>query len=225
MSQYLEGQTHQLAEALQEHGFTAANVTALGQNSNGVLDQIKLILLGLATVIQACLKLALDKVFNPSEFIGSDWKIWKGPADGDGLEGDKDCVPEPDVVDFEQIVMETHLQGKETSVHGEEKMRRARASQNKQLAGKAFLALWNNWLACKNAGKPEDSILERLRKSGKIGNVIYFFGLALRSPVGSRLVLCLYFYGEGWNWSCHWLDGHWGAGSPSVALASVKAQS
>jgi len=221
MSQYLEGQTHQLLDALQEHGFTPADVTALGQNANGVLDLLKLVLLGIASIVRACLKFALDKVFNPSEFIGSDWKVWRGPTDGDGFSGDEDCVPEPDVVDFEQVVLETHLQGKETSVHGEEKMRRARAGKNQQLAGKAFLALWNNWLACKKAGKPEDSILERLRRSGKIGTVIYFFGLVLRGPHGYRYVLSLYFDGREWRWHCHWLDRDWDADDPSVSLASV----
>jgi len=129
MSQYLEGQTHQLSEALQEAGFTKDDVTALGQNRDGILSQLKQVLLGLATIVRACFKLALDKAFNPSEFIGENWKVWKGPADGNGLEGDEDCVKELDVVDLEQIVMETHLQGDETSVYGEEKMRRGPCRQ------------------------------------------------------------------------------------------------
>ena len=221
MSHYSEGQTHQLAEALQEHGFTPADVTALGQNSNGLLDQLKQVLLGVAVVVRACFKLALDKVFSPSEFIGSGWSTWKGPADGNGLGGDEDYVPEPDVVDFEQVVLETHLEGKETSIHGEEKMKRVRKSKNRQLGDKAFLALWNDWLAKKAEGKPEDSILERLRRSGKIGTVIYFFGRTLRGPLGGRGVLCLCFRGGGWGWDCYWLGDRWNAGRPSVALASV----
>lgn len=165
------------------------------------------------------LKLALDKTFNP-EFIGRNWAVWRGPANGNGLEGEEYLPePEPGIVDFEQVVLETHLL-KKGSIQGEEKMRRARRSKNKQLGGSAFLALWNNWQECKRAGKPEDSILERLRKSGKIGKVIYFFGLVLRDPDGSRSVLGLFFGGREWDWYFSWLDDHWDVGNPSVSLAT-----
>jgi hypothetical protein len=223
MSHYSEGQTHLLVDALEAKEFTPGQLTTLGQNVDGVLDQLKLVLLGLASVVRFCLKLALDKALNPSEFIGNNWMVWKGPVDGNGESGDEDYVPEPNIVDFEQIVLETHLQeGDNGSLHGEEKMRRARASKNRQLGDKAVLALWNDWLACKKAGKPEDSILERLRRSGKIGTVIYFFGRTLRNPIGSRYVLFLSFYGRDWHWHYGWLGGHWGSGGPSVALASVE---
>lgn len=223
MSSFSEGQTHQLMEALQEKGFTAGQVTELGQNSNGLLDQVKLVLMGLATVVRSYFKLALDKTFNPSEFIGKDWSVWKGPADGKGLEGDDDSVVESGTVDFEQVALETHLQGIETSLNGEEKMRRARSDKNKaQLGGKAFLALWNDYQTRKAEGKPEESILEKLRKSGKIGNVVYFFGLTLRSPNGYRNVLYLCFDGPEWYWDCYWLVSDWNSGNPSASLASVK---
>lgn len=141
------------------------------------------------------------------------------------MTGDEDYVPEPDIVDFEQIVLETHLQGEETSIQGEEKMKRARASKNRQLGGKAFLALWNNWLSCKSAGKPKDSILEHLRRSGKIGTVVYFFGRTLRNPDGDRCVLFLCFSSGEWDWCYYWLGYYWNDGDPSVALASVLNQS
>lgn len=180
---------------------------------------------GLASIVRHSFKLALDKVFNPTEFIGDGWSIWLGPADGDGLEGDEDYLLEPDVVDFEQLVLETHLKGEETSILGEEKMKRARASKNRQLGGKTFLALWLNWQECKAAGKPEDSILECLCRGGKIGKVIYFFGLTLRDPLGNRRVLCLCLFGGAWRWGYNWLGNQWDAGIPSVSLASVEAQS
>lgn len=224
MSSYSEGQTHQLCNALEAKGFTPGQVTALGQNFGGVLDELKLVILGLATIVRASFKLALDKVLNPAEFIGSGWRTWRGSADSTGLDENEpeDYIAEPDVVDFEQIILETHLQEKETIINGEEKMRRARASKNQQLGGKACLALWNDWLACKAAGKPEDSVLERLRRAGKIGNRIYFFGQTLRRPCGVRSVLYLYFNGGEWRCSYRWLDCGWCAGSPSVSLASVN---
>jgi hypothetical protein len=82
--------------------------------------------------------------------------------------------------------------------------------------------LWKDWQKCKADGKPEESILEKLRRAKKIGNVIYFFGLTLRDPDGRRYVLYLYFNGVGWYWRCSWLDFRWYSGSPSVALVSVN---
>jgi len=222
MASYAEGQIHQLAESLEKNDFTAANITALGQNSNGVLADLRLVLMGMAVIVRASFKLALDKDFDPAKFIGKNWAFWRGSTCGEGMEGDEDHVQETGIVDFEQILLETHLQKGESSISGEEKMKRARAGENKQLGAKSFLALWNDWKERKAEGKPEESVLERLRKSGKIENVVYFFGSTLRSPDGNRRVLCLCFRGGGWGWGCSWLGRHWRADDPSVALASVN---
>ena len=213
---------NQLADAFEGENYSDEDVTKL----RGILLKLKMVFAGVATIVLVCFKLSLDKAMNPSEFIGGDWKFWRGPADGDGLNGDEDYVLEPDVVDFEQVVLETHLKDKETSIRGEEKMKRARASKNRQPGDKAFLALWNDWLAKKAEGKLEDSILERLHRSGKIGNVIYFFGRTLRNPDGYRCVLYLYRLDNGrWYWYYCWLGRHWSADVPSVSLASVETQS
>jgi hypothetical protein len=217
---YSVGQMNQLGDGLELADFSVDEVTKL--RNPVVLQQVKLYLVGLATIVRVCFKFALDKALNPVKFIGSDWKFWRGPVGGDGLEGDEDYVPEPEIVDFEQIVLETHLEGKETVLLGEEKMRRARASKNRQLGDKAFLVLWNDWQACKAAGKPKDSILERLRRSGKIGTVVCFFGRVLRNPLGRRLVLYLCFVGSDWDWNYDWLDLGFNSGDPSASLASVE---
>lgn len=136
---------NQLADAFDEAGITPDMVTKLRHPS--LLAQVKQLILGTISVVQVCLKLALDKAFNPAELFGKGWTIWRGPADGSNPEGEECCVPEPDVVDFEQIVTETHLQDSDNgSVHGEEKMRRARVGKNRQLGGKSLAALWSNWL-------------------------------------------------------------------------------
>lgn len=98
-------------------------------------------------------------------------------------------------------------------VHGEEKLRRAIASGNIQLGGKAFLSLWEDYKA-----NGENSVLEKLRRKGVTR--IYFFGLCLRSPNGDRVVLCLYVDGSEWSWYYDWLDDHWDASNPSASLAS-----
>lgn len=37
-------------------------------------------------------KMIIDraKPFNSAEFIGSDWNVWRGPKDGNGLEGEEE---------------------------------------------------------------------------------------------------------------------------------------
>lgn len=77
---------HQLIDGLENEGFTPELVTKL--RTSEVLAQIKLVLMGLATIVRGHFKLACDNVFNPIEFFGNGWTVWKGPADGNGLEVD-----------------------------------------------------------------------------------------------------------------------------------------
>lgn len=215
MSSYSEGQTHQLANALETAGYTAGEVTAFGQDKE-LLAQVRQVLRGLAKIVGEYFKLACDKSFSPAKFIGRGWTVWKGPANGNGLEGDEDRdVREDDlpIIDWDQVVMETHLQEKETLVHGEEKLKRVIVSGNIQLGGKAFLSLWEDYQANR-----ENSVLEKLRRKGVTR--IYFFGLRLRSPRGSRGVLYLYFSGSEWGWDYFWLNNLWSAHHPSASLAS-----
>ena len=216
MSSYSEGQIHQLADAFEAEAFTSAELTTLGQNRDEVLTSLRLVMRGLAKIVRECFKLACDKPFSPAEFIGQDWTVWKGPADGNGFQGEEDRDAREDnlpVIDWEKVLLETHLQGEETLVHGEEKHKRAIASGNIQLGGKAFLSLWEDYQANR-----ENSVLEKLRRKGVTR--IYFFGLRLRDPFGDRCVLCLYVGGSEWFWSYHWLNSQWDARFPSASLAS-----
>ena len=217
MSSYKEGQTHQLADALEVEGFTPEELTTLGQNQDEVLTNLKLVLRGLAKIVRECFKLACEKSFSPEGFIGEGWTVWKGPADGNGLEGEENRDKREDdliVIDWEeQVLLETHLQGEETSVHGEEKLKRTIASGNIQLGGKAFGSLWEDYQA-----NGENSVLEKLHRKGVTH--IYFFGLRLRNPSGDRRVLCLWFDGSEWHWDCRWLDDGWDADGLSASLAS-----
>jgi len=216
---------NQLGDGLEVADFSVDDVTKL--RNPDLLMQFKLVLMGIATVVRAYLKIALTKAFDPSAFINKDWKVWKGPADGNGLEGDEDRDVREDtlnVVDFEQLILETNLQGEETVVNGEEKLLRLKAGKSIRLGGKAFLALWEDYQARKAEGKPGESVLEKLRKSKKV-TCIYFFGLVLRGPVGYRSVLYLSFRGSEWRWDYSWLGSDWGSGHPSASLASVETQS
>lgn len=217
MSTYTEGQVHQLANAFEEAEYTPANLTALGQDK-GLLAQIKLVLVGLATIVRGALKLACTKVFNPQGFIDKGWSVWKGSADGNGLKGEKDRDAREDgltVIDWEQAIFETNLEKGESLVSGEEKLKRLKAGKNIRLGGKAFLSLWEDYQANKDS-----SVLERLRKAKNI-TLIYFFGTVLRGQDGGRLVLYLSFDRGQWDWRYYGLVHDWSGVRPSASLASV----
>ncbi len=203
---------NQLADALDCAGYTPDDVTKLRQaNLSGILQ----VLQGTAKIVRECFKLACGKAFSPAEFLGKGWAVWKGPVDGNGLEGDEDRDAREDelsVIDWEKVLLETHLQEGENSIRGEEKLKRALASGNIQLGGRAFLSLWDDYQANR-----ENSMLEKLRRKGVTR--IYFFGLRLRDPSGGRFVLFLYFYGSEWYWYFNWLRDHWDAHNPSASLA------
>lgn len=215
MSSYSEGQTHQLANALEVAGYTAADITTLGQNRE-LLVEFRLVLRGLAKIVREPFKLACNKSPSPKAFIGKGWAVWKGPVDGNGLEGEEDRDVREDellVIDWEQVLLEDHLEEEEASIYGEEKLRRAIASGKIQLGGNAFFSLWTDYKT-----NCENSILEKLRHNGVTR--IYFFGLRLRNPRGGRDVLCLFVDGSGWCWRCDWLGSSWSDGGRSASLPS-----
>src|SRR3989344_652787 len=65
--------------------------------------------------------------FNPTEFIGAGWTIWKGPAEGNGVEGDEEQDKRSlalTTLDVTRLRLETTLKGEETFIVGEEKLKR-----------------------------------------------------------------------------------------------------
>jgi len=157
------------------------------------------------------------KFFNPAEFLGKGWAVWRGPAGGDGLTGKEDmdqrslAIKE---VDFSQILFETCFKEGENLITGEEKLSRLKQTDHILLGGNAFLGLWEDYQANK-----ENSILEWLFRNRKI-TYLDFFEI-LRGPSGRRYVLCLYRHVDGWwHWCYGWLDDDWDAGRRSAVLAS-----
>lgn len=158
-----------------------------------------------------------DLKFDPTEFIGSGWTVWKGPADGYGLKGEQDLDKRSlalTEVDLAAAIFESGLKKSESSINGEEKLKRLQASANTQFGGNIFLALWQDYQQNK-----ENSCLEWLWRNRKI-SWMSFFGLVLRDPNGNRRVLYLYRYGDGWVWGDGWLGDGWNAGGLSAGLAS-----
>lgn len=140
--------------------------------------------------------------FNPAQFLGKGWSVDEqvGTRTGDNL-------------DAGQIVRKDYLRMSESSINGEERLKRIKnAPEDVQLDAEDFLALWQeeghatlNWLY------------------GTRGITwLSFWGTILRSPGGDRDVLYLYRRdGGSWRWGCRWVGfGYWDAVSPAGVLAS-----
>jgi hypothetical protein len=166
------------------------------------------------------LKSVLTKPFNPTEFIGKGWATWKGPVNGDGLSGEEDIDSRSlalTEVELAKFIFETCLKEGETSITGEEKIRRQKEEKPEfvRFAGNVFLGLWLDYEANK-----KNSVLEWLHKNFGV-TFMDFPGQVLRDPNGRRSILCFDRDGDGgWVWGCGWLDRQWDAGYPSAGCAS-----
>lgn len=160
-------------------------------------------------------------LFNPVEFIGAGWSIWKGPADGNGLEGEEEQDARSlalTTLDVTRLRLETTLKkGEETSIVGEEKLKRLQKMTDIRLDAGIFQTFWRN----------QHLIPERF-KAKTNGNTTYIFcdGTVLRSPRGHRYVLCFYWGGDErkWRWYCGGLVNHWHAYDPSAVSPQVSPQ-
>jgi len=158
--------------------------------------------------------------FNPAEFVGVGWSIWKGPANGSGLEGEEEQDARSlalTTLDITRLRLETTLKGEETSIVGEEKIKRLMAMTDIRLDAGIFQTFWRN----------QHLIPERF-KAQTNGNTTCIFcdGTVLRSPDGNRCVL--YFYwrdgAREWVWYYFRLDYHFNANCPSAVSPQVSPQ-
>ena len=154
--------------------------------------------------------------FNPAEFIGKGWTIWRGPADGNGLKGEEEqdkrslALTE---VDVNSITLDATLNAGETRITGEERLRWLAAKNAVRMDAGIFQTLWNN----------KNLIPERLKEK-TAGNTTYIFvdGTTLRSPDGNRYSLYFYWYADyrEWYWNYYWQGNNRDADNPSALLAS-----
>lgn len=145
------------------------------------------------------LRIDRSKPFDPATFIGNGWTIHPDePEDERSL-----ALTE---IDLSKIHLVTMLKPSETSIVGEEKLKRLKRAKHIRLDAKILQALWEN----------QDRIPEEWK-----GKYTYFDGTVLRSPGGGRYVLYLCFREGGWRWSGRWLVLGWGSGDPSAVLASI----
>jgi hypothetical protein len=154
--------------------------------------------------------------FNPAEFIDQGWSIWRGPADGNGLEGEEEqdtrsiALTE---IDLSKILLETYLKNGEMATTGEERIKQLNAANRIKLDAKIFQALWENL----------DKLPEKFKQKTN-GNTTFIFcdGTVLRSPIGDRYALYFFWCADNrkWLWSYFWLGYGRNVSNPSACLAS-----
>jgi len=160
--------------------------------------------------------------FNPSEVIGSSWFFWRGPKDGNGIEGEEErdkvslALTE---VDFAKIDFFSCLKENETSINGEEKLIRLRKSGRQIYGTTVGMGLLRNYQSCQNKA---DIVLDNLyQQKGII--CIDFFGDIVLAPDGRRNVLRICRRGDGsWHLDCEWLDFEWDGHYFSDATATAQ---
>lgn len=150
--------------------------------------------------------------FDPAKFfvdegVGEGRTFWRGPKDGNGLEGEEErdkiaaALPE---LDFATAKFLACLKKGEPYIPGEVRLVRLRELHRTIYGANQFLGLWQDYQSCQNKA---DSVLEKLHSQGLIGDYVDFPGDVLRAPSGHRCVLYLYrSVGGSWYWRYHWLD-------------------
>ena len=203
-------QASELDHAFERNHWTAEMVKRLSEGN--ILAQVAAVVLGHA-VIQMVRRTVTRVPFEPT-MIGPGWSWWKGPATGNGLDGDEDCDQRSLAlveVDFTLVLWGHCLDEKGTLIKGEEKLRRLKGIGHILLDPAFGWALIN---------EPGQKTLNWLYETSG-ATYLDFFGRILRDPHGDRGVLCLFRDDDGhWHWDVRWLGGDWGRGHLSSFLAN-----
>lgn len=128
-----------------------------------------------------------SRPFDPPSLFGGGYSVWRGPADGDGLEGEEDHDPRAQIlteIDFDTLRCVSVHQSAEEKVHGEEFVRRLRRSAGVTLDAYAFLAIHERRLQ----GLP---FTGDWATSGRL-TCLCLVGTILRAPNGERNIAIVY---------------------------------
>lgn len=213
---YSIGQMNLVGNAFERAKYSPDDVTRFEQYKK--LEDFLLVVNGKATVVPITLPeksevrklLSIDRVnyiFDPTIFIGKGWKFWRGPADGNGLEGDLEQDEKSlalTEVNMDQVLLDTQLKSGESYTTGEERLKRLILADSIRLNLRIFKMLWQNQSMIPESWK---------------GKAVFFDGQILRSPDGDRCALYLYWGVDQWYWDCSWLGDDRDVDRPSAVLA------
>ncbi|MEK7479869.1 MAG: hypothetical protein AAB665_01120 [Patescibacteria group bacterium] len=154
-----------------------------------------------------------SKPFDPTRFLGTGSSIWRGSADGKGLEGEEDQDPRSVVLtelDFSNVAFDSFLKEGEPTIVGEEKLVRMKASPRIRYDAGAGVALLD---------EKGQATLRFLYDT--YGITWMEFATVLRYSDGLRYLLVLRRGGGGsWGGDGRWLGGVRDAGRVSPVSAS-----
>ncbi|MFA5878195.1 MAG: hypothetical protein WC845_02395 [Candidatus Staskawiczbacteria bacterium] len=140
--------------------------------------------------------------FDPAEFIGPGWTLWKGR---NGLEGEEECdaqSPNLVAVNLERCDFLSCLDKEESPITGEVRLSRFRATGRILYGVTVAMGIWQDYQSSEDK---EESILEKLYQKYGITH-IDFLGTVLRSPGGYRYVFCFCRGADDqWRWGCNGL--------------------
>lgn len=148
--------------------------------------------------------------FDPAVIFGTGWTIWRGPADGDGLEGEDErdersfALAELDIATVEPTII---LRKRESYTTSAEQIARIKKEKSEHVRLDPSFAV---------ALRDEP---EKYPDAWK-GKAIFWDGLVLRSPDGNRLALYSFWLVGRVGLYCHWLDDFRFADCLSALLAS-----
>lgn len=124
-------------------------------------------------------------------------RVWRGPVDGDGLEGDPDIDIRAETLttlDFDKVVFRSCTTAERQFIAGEKKLILLRQDSGKIPLGiRQHAVLWWNYKVY-----PEISVLEWLRTTKGIW-CIEFFGAVFRDVEGRRCIDSLMYTGGRWD--------------------------
>lgn len=147
------------------------------------------------TLMQNILEIDRSTPFNPETFMGPGWQI---------EEEDKRSIGLPKIP-LAKISFDTMFRRHETSILGEERLKRLKAWNLIRLDAKIFQTLFENQ--------------ELIPEDWKIRGNIFFDGTILRDPNIGRCSLYFCWRGGRWLRCTYWLDYCRGTGDPSATLA------
>lgn len=137
--------------------------------------------------------------FKPKVFIGEGWNIVNKETDPRSV-----ALTE---LDLNQVELVTKIERGEKWVQGEKHLKRLKKGGRIRLDADVFITLWHNQYIIPESWKEVD---------GKRRH-IFFDGTVIKSPVGNRSVLYL-FWDRGWCWGASWLaDGRFSY-TPSAVI-------